>query len=66
MNRLSRDAFGDFNLGGEVLGEGGFRAPADVFEDDNNLEFAIELPERSDRSGIREKAADDRNFASCD
>jgi HSP20 family protein len=44
MNRLFQDAFGDFGSETEAVGEGGFSPAADIFEDDNNVEFAVEIP----------------------
>jgi HSP20 family protein len=44
MNRLFQNAFGGFNFEGEAVGPGGFSPAADVFEDDSNVELAIELP----------------------
>lgn len=44
MNRLFQDAFGNFNLESEAVGSAAFTPAADVFEDDSNVELAIELP----------------------
>ncbi|HZQ21440.1 MAG TPA: Hsp20/alpha crystallin family protein [Terriglobales bacterium] len=44
MSRLFQSSFGDFGFGADAADVGEFVPPADIFEDDNNVELRVELP----------------------